>query len=92
MTHPNRPFAQTELALLRKMYESRTRSTSIMSGYRTGRKRGAYGGRLVGAVVSLMKRGLIRLRRIESFRDCRNCYTDHWTEATYELLFPDVEA
>lgn len=79
-----KPLGKTEQALIDRA-KGNGRS-AVVHGYRTGRKRGSYGGREADALASLVKRGLVRVLRSEHYRDCRASYSDHWTETVYELV------
>jgi hypothetical protein len=55
-------------------------------GYRTGRKKGGYGSRLVNAACKLRDRGLVKLTVQGSHVDSRQAHSDHWTEVLVERL------
>jgi hypothetical protein len=73
-------LSKTEQALLDRIDKDAQKTTSIMHGYRTGRKNGSYGAREHNAMISLRDKGIIVIVKHESFVDSRNLYSDHWSE------------
>lgn len=76
----------TEQKLIDRAKSSGRNVGAICHGYRSGRKNGRYGSREANALHSLMAKGIVRVLKVESYRDCRQTYSDHWTEAVYELV------
>lgn len=73
-------MSKTELALLQRIDSCPHKNTSIIHGYRTLRKNGSYGNREFKAMISLRDKGVIKILQSESHLDCRQRYSDHWTE------------
>jgi hypothetical protein len=78
-------LTKTEQALIARAQLSFRKQGCVMTGYRTGTKRGVYGGRESSALGKLVKAGLARIVRRDHHRDCGPRFSDHWTETTYEL-------
>lgn len=77
-------MTKTELALLAELRE-RPR-VCVMYGYRTGTKVRMYGTRRHEAAMKLRDKGLVRVVASDHHVDCRNAYSDHWTETVIELV------
>lgn len=71
---------KTELALLQRIDSCPHKITAVIHGYRTCRKNGSYGSREFNALISLRNKGVIKIVKSDSHTDCRNRYSDHWTE------------
>lgn len=88
-----RSLTKTQTALLARIDSDAHGTTAVLSGYRTGRKRGAFGSREHSAMIALRDAGIVRIVRRASFVDSRAAYSDHWTEcviARVESAGPEV--
>jgi len=72
---------KTEQALLSRIDANPHKITVVLHGYRTHRKNGSYGNREFNAMIALRDKGIIEIVKHQSYQDCRNSYTDNWTEA-----------
>lgn len=77
---------KTELALLQRIDSSPHKIAVVMHGYRTMRKNGSYGQREFKAMISLRDKGIIKITNSTSHIDCRQRYSDHWTEVVIERI------
>jgi hypothetical protein len=77
---------KTEQALLQRIDSCPHKNTSIIHGYRTLRKNGSYGNREFNAMISLRDKGIIKIVKHEKFMDCRQRYSDHWSEVVIERV------
>jgi len=75
---------KTELALLQRIDSCHHKNTAIIHGYRT--LRGSYGNREFNAMIALRDKGIIKILKSESYRDCRQRYSDHWTEVVISTV------
>jgi len=73
-------MTKTQLTLLQRIDNHPNKLTSVIHGYRTNRKNGSFGNREFNAVISLRDQGLIKIVKHENFVDCKNSYSDHWSE------------
>lgn len=74
-------LTKTESALLARIDSDPSKKTCVMSGYRTYRKNGSYGNREHSAMISLVKRGIVKIVSSSNYQDCCRTYTDNWTES-----------
>lgn len=79
-------LTKTQQKLIHQMRNSSINCVTIISGYRTSRKNGRYGERSYQAAKSLIAAGIARKVDFVSQVDCRNKFTDHWSELTIELI------
>jgi hypothetical protein len=71
---------KTEQRLLERIDSCPHKTTAIVDGYRTGRKRGSYGAREFNAMISLRDKGVVEIVKSDRFIDSRAAYSDHWSE------------
>lgn len=77
-------LSKTEQLLLDRAKD--TGRSGVTIGYRTGTKRGLWGGRESDALAKLVKKGLVRIVSQESRVDSGPRYSDHTTDTVYELV------
>ena len=71
---------QTETKLLERIDNSPHKQTVVIHGYRTNRKSGRFGCREFNAMISLRDKGIIKILKSHKNQDCRQTYTDNWSE------------
>lgn len=81
-------LTKTEQVLLARARQNGGRG-SVTIGYRTGTKRGLWGGRESSALVCLVKKGLATVVQQTSWVDSCSAYSDHVTDTTFVLTVED---
>jgi hypothetical protein len=78
---------KTETLILGRLAASRRGRWSFNHGVRLGGagKPKRWGARLSAAACSLRDKGLVKIVAVESGRDCRAAYSDHYTDVVLEL-------